>query len=382
MVPGEGHWIISYLVPPLLGAGIGYLTNAVAIRMLFRPFTEKRVFGIRIPFTPGVIPKHRYELAENIGVLVANELLSKDMLQEHFLSPKFTQELIAKAGSIADTISKKKIGDLLPLVRKNKRTNWNCKGLIRSKKIMSNSLSALLPLDAEVLVMNLFKILYPTILDTMLIYLSDPDVRTRLLDEGRKFIEDVQKKMNIFQKFMISAGRYDKTLKDRMPEIVDDIIGKIEAVGRDERNIKVLEDSLRAGIDMFIDVPLSEIEGLQGFTWDNLIQIPEGKIGQVLFTLRHVRIEEIVRLDEKQKGQFDNWVLRSGMELIVKKMDAILHIIDIKTLVVDRINKLSIQDVERLLLIIIEKHLTWINVFGAIIGSFIGGAQILLRLIQ
>ena len=44
----------TIIVPPLLGAFIGYLTNYVAIRMLFRPLKPWRLFGIP-PSTPDYI---------------------------------------------------------------------------------------------------------------------------------------------------------------------------------------------------------------------------------------------------------------------------------------------------------------------------------------
>lgn len=47
-------WI--YVVPPLAGLVIGYFTNDIAIKMLFRPYRPYRVFGWRIPFTPRFDP--------------------------------------------------------------------------------------------------------------------------------------------------------------------------------------------------------------------------------------------------------------------------------------------------------------------------------------
>mgnify|MGYP006302794753 FL=1 len=224
--------------------------------------------------------------------------------------------------------------------------------------------------------------LYPAMLENLLLILRDSEVKNRLQEEGRFFIEEVQQKLNIFQKFMISAGRYDKTLKKRMPEIVEDIIDKIEILGNDERNIQLLEKSLREGVQNFINKPLSEIDGLKGYSLSNFITIPAGKPAEVLFSLRHICIEDIINLSEEQQLQIDDWILRTGLEQVLKNIDTILEVIDVRELVVDRINQLSIQDVERILLIIIEKHLTWINIFGAVIGSFIGGAQILVRMLQ
>ena len=45
-----------YLLPPLAGALIGYFTNYLAIRMLFRPLKPWHFLGLKLPLTPGIIP--------------------------------------------------------------------------------------------------------------------------------------------------------------------------------------------------------------------------------------------------------------------------------------------------------------------------------------
>ncbi len=66
----------TYAGPPLIGAFIGYLTNKIAIRMLFRPLKPWHVLGIRVPMTPGVIPSKRHDLAVNMGIMVGEHLLT------------------------------------------------------------------------------------------------------------------------------------------------------------------------------------------------------------------------------------------------------------------------------------------------------------------
>ncbi|HOV64758.1 MAG TPA: DUF445 family protein, partial [Spirochaetia bacterium] len=79
--------LLPWIMPPLLGAIIGYVTNAIAISMLFRPYTEKRIFGIKVPFTPGIIPKQRDKLSVSIAEMVERELLTPDALKKQVLSP-------------------------------------------------------------------------------------------------------------------------------------------------------------------------------------------------------------------------------------------------------------------------------------------------------
>ena len=76
--------VASWLAPPLLGGLIGYATNSVAIAMLFRPRNEKRLFGIRIPLTPGLIPRHHGRMAHHIAQMVGTELLSEQAIRNAF----------------------------------------------------------------------------------------------------------------------------------------------------------------------------------------------------------------------------------------------------------------------------------------------------------
>ena len=85
--------ILPWILPPLLGALIGYVTNRIAIKMLFRPLNPKRLFGVRIPLTPGVIPRNRYDLARTIGRMVSEQLLSPEALKEQLDNPEFREKL-------------------------------------------------------------------------------------------------------------------------------------------------------------------------------------------------------------------------------------------------------------------------------------------------
>jgi uncharacterized membrane protein YheB (UPF0754 family) len=74
--------ILFWVLPPVVGALIGYVTNAVAIKMLFRPLKELLLFGIRLPFTPGILPRERRKLADSIGRMVEHELITPGVLRE------------------------------------------------------------------------------------------------------------------------------------------------------------------------------------------------------------------------------------------------------------------------------------------------------------
>ena len=102
--------VLPWILPPLLGAIIGYVTNRIAIKMLFRPLNPKRFLGIRVPLTPGIVPRNRFELARTIGRMVSEQLLSPEALMEQLDSREFRDNLKRWIGERRRTLMQRPIG--------------------------------------------------------------------------------------------------------------------------------------------------------------------------------------------------------------------------------------------------------------------------------
>ncbi|MCI5222242.1 MAG: DUF445 family protein [Candidatus Electrothrix sp. AR4] len=99
--------MLTYGGPPLLGALIGYLTNKVAIRMLFRPLVPWYILGKRVPMTPGIIPSKRHDLAENIGEMVGEQLLTSTDIGAALSAERFQGHLRQLVDDrVADVLSR------------------------------------------------------------------------------------------------------------------------------------------------------------------------------------------------------------------------------------------------------------------------------------
>ncbi|EAW33402.1 DUF445 domain-containing protein [Lyngbya sp. PCC 8106] len=72
-------WIL--IAPPILGGIIGYFTNDLAIKMLFRPYRPIRVGGRTLPFTPGLIPRNQERLSKRVSDTIMSSLLTPEELQ-------------------------------------------------------------------------------------------------------------------------------------------------------------------------------------------------------------------------------------------------------------------------------------------------------------
>jgi len=84
-------WML--LVNVLVGSAIGGITNELAIRMLFRPLRPWRIGNWRVPFTPGLIPARRDEIARQMGKLVAEHLLTTEGIKKAIAQGELEQNL-------------------------------------------------------------------------------------------------------------------------------------------------------------------------------------------------------------------------------------------------------------------------------------------------
>ena len=71
---------------PFIAALVGWFTNFIAVKMLFHPKDPVNVLGIYT--LQGIFPKNQKKVAENIGKMVAEELLSSEDLREKLNNPE------------------------------------------------------------------------------------------------------------------------------------------------------------------------------------------------------------------------------------------------------------------------------------------------------
>ncbi len=65
----------------MAGGIIGYFTNDLAIKMLFRPYKPWYLFKRKLPFTPGLIPANQDRLAKRVSDTIMGSLLTPEEIQ-------------------------------------------------------------------------------------------------------------------------------------------------------------------------------------------------------------------------------------------------------------------------------------------------------------
>lgn len=83
----------SYIAAPIIGAIIGYSTNWIAVKMMFRPRKAIKIGKITLPFTPGIIPKNRENIAQAISNTISNNLLTEQDLRKTLLSEEMKEKI-------------------------------------------------------------------------------------------------------------------------------------------------------------------------------------------------------------------------------------------------------------------------------------------------
>ena len=109
--------IARAIVAPLLGGVIGYITNDLAIRMLFRPRKAVYIGKFHVPFTPGLIPSQQGRIAQSIGDVVSGQLLNEETLRQTLLSESTIQNLQNKVRDFLMVLSKdeRRVSELLSM---------------------------------------------------------------------------------------------------------------------------------------------------------------------------------------------------------------------------------------------------------------------------
>ena len=99
---------LRLLAGPLIGAVIGYCTNYIAVKMLFRPLYPVKIGNWTLPFTPGIIPRGKSRLAKALGSAVGDNLITKTDLEDMLLSEGVKNTIVSR---ISEGVQKVQKGD-------------------------------------------------------------------------------------------------------------------------------------------------------------------------------------------------------------------------------------------------------------------------------
>lgn len=104
------YWFLLF---PVISAFIGWITNWVAIKMLFHPRTPKRILGITFQ---GIFPKRQQKFAEQLGKLVSKEFLSFDDIENKISNPENLKLIMPLIETHIDDFLRTRLKDEMPVI--------------------------------------------------------------------------------------------------------------------------------------------------------------------------------------------------------------------------------------------------------------------------
>ena len=330
-----------YIMGPAIGAVIGYITNDIAIRMLFRPHTAKYLFGIKIPFTPGIIPKEKGRIASSIGGAISANLMNKEVLEKNLLSDEMIEKIQCAIEDFFETqksnpeILKQFLSHYLSedeISRASNSVNKELTTLIY-KKLSDSSIGTKIAHIAVSYVMQKMQDFGSTIGDT----LKDEGNGNgggfgKLISQGLETIFGSQAKKNAFE--FISA----------LAEPVEQALGK---------NIN---------------------EMLQ----NNSKEIVGNLIGNEISNLMDCKMSDLLADKDEQICQIKSSIVSLYCTIITERLPKILEAINISKIVEKRINEMDMDETEKLIFQVMDKELRAIVWLGALLGMIMGSINMLI----
>lgn len=104
------YWLILI---PLISAFIGWVTNWVAIKMLFHPRDPKKIIGITFH---GIFPKRQQQFAEKLGKLISKEFLSFNDIEQKISDPDNLKKIMPMIENHVNEFLRFKLSDEMPVL--------------------------------------------------------------------------------------------------------------------------------------------------------------------------------------------------------------------------------------------------------------------------
>ncbi|PEU88164.1 DUF445 domain-containing protein [Bacillus cereus] len=371
---------LSMLTTTGLGAIIGGFTNHLAIKMLFRPHRPIYIGKFQVPFTPGLIPKRRDELAVQLGKMVVEHLLTPEGIGKKLTNEEFQKGLIHWAQVEVDKVIMNE-QSLRHMLEK-----WN---IAHVEKEATEKIEQVITEKIQVFLEEYYTYTWEQALPHSVhekIESAIPNVSAFILERGISFFESEEGKARLskmIDDFFASRGT--------LLNLVGMFLGNVSVVDRVQPEvIKFLgQDGTK---QLLTDVLQKEWEKLKGRDVKELETFVEKEM-IVNSILSAVNVEETVgKFLNQSVQQVCEPVRETIMEKVVpsavtkglkwgaENVASILNNLHLAEIVQQEVSTFSTERLEDLVLSITKNELKMITYLGALLGGMIGIVQGLLLL--
>lgn len=364
--------LIIFMV--ITGSLIAGVTNILAIKMLFKPYHAKYVFGIKLPFTPGVVPARRREASKKLGQIITGHLLTPEVFISKIKNPESERFLLAFIDRQVETIETEHLSISYFLERLSSGlTDKVIKGLneslshkinVESDKLYDESISNLIPLDA--------------------LHVMDEkvaDIQPQIEKKVRSYVFSDKGYNDLYvmvDEFIENRGKLAKTLKLFLTKetIVENIQREIVTLIQHPKMVSIQNN--------FIESEYKKLKAkkISDFVSENDKKDLEGNITATIekwINIEHILNKPVIEFNPKlfesfkERGKYK--LLDNITEYLSANMVKIMDKLQLAELIKQQIDSFEIAKLEDLVMDVAKKEFQMITLLGFLLGAIVGFVQ-------
>lgn len=382
---------LQMIVTPIVGSVIGYTTNWFAIKMLFKPHKAHYIGKVKMPFTPGLIPRERERIAKSLGDAVGNNLLTEEVIMKELtnesiinsLKDYVMNDLLGSSISIGSVVSKVFSDEdefylniseqLSKTIVEYLESNEEIKGHISTKIASSitpeTKINELLGEDTtkqlnDVLVKNKLEIA-----NGICVFLAEEEMASKI----KELIGNVmaEKLGGLAAMFVEPNSLYESILDFvrthlEVEENQDEVVAQIA---------KVMNNLLTKPVGEVLDTQsyITTVSNISDMVYAQIIGFIKSDgfndiIKELIIKVSAMEIE----LPDHMKSGIESSIEETYINFAKSRLPIFLEQFNVTGIVESEINNFSVQQVEDLIFKIVDKELKAITWLGALLGFGMG----------
>ncbi|MEB9502686.1 DUF445 family protein [Bacillus anthracis] len=371
---------LSMLTTTGLGAIIGGFTNHLAIKMLFRPHRPMYIGKFQVPFTPGLIPKRRDELAVQLGKMVVEHLLTPEGIGKKLTNEEFQKGLIHWAQVEVDKVMANE-QSLRHMLEKWDVAHVEKEATEKIEQVITEKIQAFLeeyytytweqalPHSVHEKIENAIPNVSAFILKRAIHFFESEEGKSRLSKMIDDFFASRGALLNLVGMFLGNVSVVDRVQpevikflgQDGTKQLLTDVLRKEweKLKGRDVKEVETFVEKEMIASSILSAVKVEETVG----------KFLNQSVQQVCEPVRETIMEKVVPS-----------VVTKGLKWGTENVESILSNLHLAEIVQQEVSTFSTERLEDLVLSITKNELKMITYLGALLGGMIGIMQGLLLL--
>lgn len=368
-------WTITFMA--IVGAAIGAVTNHLAIKMLFRPHEAIYIGSWRLPFTPGLIPKRRDELAKQLGNTVINHLLTPDIFKRKYFNAEMqekTTKLIVRQLNEKIFLSDKTIADWLTFGGLEDITSLANEKLDEQVDIQFNRLKTRFEHET---IRELAPADWQQKADSKV-----AEIVAYILLKGEDFFESEEGKVtvkNLIDDFLSTKGTLGSMIQMFVGEssalagkVQPEILKFLRAPGTKN----MIENIVRNEWEKLKDRPI--VEMMDGFDFEPVIANVKRYLKKELAIeerLNHSLVHYFPEATEWTQTTLVPKLTSFAFKEAEAKLEEVLRKMKLEDMVKEQVDSFPVERLEEIVLGISKREFKMITVLGGVLGGLIGIIQ-------